>query len=154
MSSCLAWKVMKRAGSVKTFPPLLSLSLYPRRFFPRIDIFREAASTCLFISSTFYLSPRRVYFYPPVLWINNSRMGRNSISLANEKLNLEHTWKKIVVRLGRDMNHCKASRAKSDDGRIDSNEGVKIVLKRSRTGTYMVGHAKRAADRQSEIKHL
>lgn len=132
----------------------LSLSLYPC-FFPRIDIFREAASTCLFISSPiFYLSPRRVYFYPPVLWINNSRMGRNSISLANEKLNLEHTWKKIVVRLGRDMNHCKASRAKSDDGRIDSNEGVKIVLKRSRTGTYMVGHAKRAADRQSEIKHL
>lgn len=27
MSSCLAWKVMKRAGSVKTFLPLLSLSL-------------------------------------------------------------------------------------------------------------------------------
>lgn len=52
------------------------------------------------------------------------------------------------------MNHCKASRPKSDDGRIDSNEGVKIVLKRSRTGTCMVGQAKRAADRQSEIKHL
>lgn len=53
------------------------------------------------------------------------------------------------------MNHCKASRAKSDDGRIDSNEGGdKIVLKRSRTGTCMVGQAKRAADRQSEIKHL
>lgn len=95
MSSCLAWKIMRTARSVETFPSLRE-PFSPFLSFPRIDIFREAASiySRLFIPSTFYLSPRRVYFI-------HLDKYRRKLHLSREREIKSRTYGIIVVRLDR-----------------------------------------------------